>query len=191
MRAPRTRASFALPLVVVTACFLGALLPGSVHAQASERELDGRAHRISSQLMSPFCPGRTLTECPSPSAAEWRMDVRTMVEEGKTAAEIRQTLEARMPNAEITGDPGTHEGMHPLWWVLIAAIVLPALVIFPRTVRRRRSKTRSGAARDGAARGGAARGGAATDRAARDRAATDQDSDIEARLEDELAALDV
>jgi cytochrome c-type biogenesis protein CcmH/NrfF len=54
--------------------------------------------------MSPFCPGRTLSDCPSEYATAWRKDIRGMVGRGMTAAQIQDELERRA-GANLSGSP--------------------------------------------------------------------------------------
>jgi cytochrome c-type biogenesis protein CcmH/NrfF len=78
------------------------------HGQPPEPEVSGEVTRkatsISRQTMSPFCPGRTLADCPSEYAAEWRRDIRQMVAEGKSASEIQAELESRV-GGNLSGIP--------------------------------------------------------------------------------------
>lgn len=104
---------------------------------------DARARRISGQLMSPFCPGRTLNECPSPSAAEWRDDIREWVGQGVSAPEIRQRLEERAPGTNLTGDPGAGSAISPLLWIALAALAIPAAILLP-FARKRRGRREGG-----------------------------------------------
>lgn len=67
-------------------------------------EVSKKAHSIARQTMSPFCPGRTLSDCPSEYAAEWRRDIRKMVAEGKSDREIRAELESRV-GGNLSGIP--------------------------------------------------------------------------------------
>jgi len=126
-------------LAAVLAC---SLLPSGVAlAQMqteSTLEQDAKARRISGQLMSPFCPGRTLNECPSPSAAEWREDIREWVGEGVSAPEIRRRLEERAPEADLTGDPGAGSAVSPLLWIALVALAIPAAILLPLARKRRR-----------------------------------------------------
>lgn len=122
----------------------GLLFTGAALAQQStpdqnmSLEDEGRARRIAGQLMSPFCPGRTLNECPSPSATEWRQDIREWVAEGVPAPEIRRRLEARVPDADLTGNPGAEEGTSPLLWIALVALAIPAAILLPLARKRRR-----------------------------------------------------
>lgn len=66
--------------------------------------LTQKATSIARQTMSPFCPGRTLADCPSEYAAEWRRDIRQMLAEGKSASEIQAELESRV-GGNLSGIP--------------------------------------------------------------------------------------
>ena len=46
-------------------------------------------------LMSPFCPGRTLAECPSPQATDLRFWILTQAAAGATEAEVNEMLTQR------------------------------------------------------------------------------------------------
>lgn len=100
-----------------------------------------RAAAIARQTMSPFCPGRTLADCPSPNAAEWRSDIRDMVERGMSAAEIQDELEARI-GSNLSGSPGREVSYAvPIGFGLLAFGVLGAVLF-----RLRRARSAPGAA---------------------------------------------
>lgn len=81
-----------------------------------------RAHRLATDLMSPYCPGRTLADCPSPDAAALRSELRALLDGGVPEQEVRAQLEQRFGGA-ISGVPRTRLG-----WVLPGiALVLGAL----------------------------------------------------------------
>jgi cytochrome c-type biogenesis protein CcmH/NrfF len=60
--ASRMRVAFVLLAVALAGA------AGAAHAEESEW-----AYELSDELMSPFCPGRALSECPSPQAEELRL----------------------------------------------------------------------------------------------------------------------
>lgn len=93
-------------------------------------ERDRQAEALSQSMMSPFCPGRTLSACPSPKAAGWRADIRVWVGEGVSAEEIRRRLAARIPQHDLFGIPKT-----PLGWLLPIALVLAALTLLVGLLR--------------------------------------------------------
>jgi len=65
---------------------------------------EATAAAIARQTMSPFCPGRTLSDCPSEYAAEWRRDIRSLLAQGHTPAEVQDELERRA-GANLSGSP--------------------------------------------------------------------------------------
>jgi cytochrome c-type biogenesis protein CcmH/NrfF len=79
------------------ALLLAALLVAAGPAKSAELDVEAarRAHRVASSVMSPFCPGRTLADCPSPDAAALRRDVRALLDAGASEEQVRERLEAR------------------------------------------------------------------------------------------------
>jgi cytochrome c-type biogenesis protein CcmH/NrfF len=52
----------------------------------------GWAYELSHQLMSPFCPGRTLPDCPSPQAAELQRWIREQERIGRPRSDVEAEL---------------------------------------------------------------------------------------------------
>ena len=73
-----------------------ALLLGVSTATAADGEAaaepEGWAYKISHDLMSPFCPGRTLSACPSPKADE----LRKWLIDQETSGRSREDVEAEL-----------------------------------------------------------------------------------------------
>ena len=63
-------------------------LPGTAMASAQDQ-----ANHLSGEIMSPFCPGVTLHECPSDEAIELRDRIARWFEHGLTRGQILQQLE--------------------------------------------------------------------------------------------------
>lgn len=61
-------------------------------AQTPQEEVDREAGRLFDQVMSPFCPGRTLTNCPSPQAEVLRDGITERLRAGATPDEIWEDL---------------------------------------------------------------------------------------------------
>ncbi len=70
----------------------------------TEDQIDQKAADISAEVMSPFCPGRTLSSCPSPNATAWREEIRTWLRQGDTPQEIQKRLEKRV-GKDLSGGP--------------------------------------------------------------------------------------
>ena len=108
-------------LLVAVALLAG----GDAHADAASR---AKAQRIAGSLMSPFCPGRTLSSCSSYKAGEWRDDIGKWVQEGLTEEQIEARLQARVPGVPISSNPpGPWRWALPLLAVLVAGGAIAAL----------------------------------------------------------------
>ncbi len=102
-----------------------ALLAASALAQ-DELELARarEAHELSRELMSPYCPGRTLADCPSPDAGAVRDEIREALRAGEPVDAIRARIESRF-GAQVIGVPTTTLGwMIPVVMLAAGAIVL-------------------------------------------------------------------
>jgi cytochrome c-type biogenesis protein CcmH/NrfF len=134
----------ALLLVPVLALGDEAAPASAGHAAGmSEAERDRQAEAISRSVMSPFCPGRTVSSCPN--AGPWRDDIRKWVGEGVDAAEIKRRLAERVPEHDLAGIPKNRLG-----WVLPVGLTIGALgllVFLLRYLVSPRSKEGGGDAR--------------------------------------------
>lgn len=127
---------------------------------------EAMAFDIAQRTMSPFCPGRTLADCPSGNATEWRQDIRAMLQKGMSPAEIQKVLNKRA-GENLSGAPESSLG-----WALPVALVLGALVVLTLVLKRIR---RDDAADAVAAKASSAR--PSTDEDDEDDASDDEDTD--------------
>ncbi|MCZ6784622.1 MAG: cytochrome c-type biogenesis protein CcmH [Proteobacteria bacterium] len=92
-----------LILLISTALLLGlAALAAAQSSTRSEPEAPPHpdwAYGLAHDLMSPFCPGRTLAECPSPQADELRLWILTQAAAGASQEEVEEALYARFGDA--------------------------------------------------------------------------------------------
>jgi cytochrome c-type biogenesis protein CcmH/NrfF len=95
---------------------------------------DDEAHRLSRELMSPFCPGRTLADCPSPHARLVRDEIEARLEKGETAIAIEQDLVLRY-GAEIRGTPPA-KGFAMVLWIVLPLSAGLGLIVLAMTVSR-------------------------------------------------------
>jgi cytochrome c-type biogenesis protein CcmH len=70
---------------------LAALLVLGASAGAASDD-PGWATQLEHQLMSPYCPGRSLVECPSPQATELRMWIQAQEKAGVPRASVEARL---------------------------------------------------------------------------------------------------
>jgi cytochrome c-type biogenesis protein CcmH/NrfF len=168
-----------------------ALLVALVLLAAGLARADERwSERLERELMSPYCPGRSLVECPSPQATELRLWIQAQ----ERAGVPRESVEARL--FQQFGDQLRHgpraEGFG-LWAYLVPAGALLAglglvLVFLRRQSRPAPASPATAPPRDPtSAQHARDPGSAAT---ARDpaSAATARDLELERRLDEELGA---
>ncbi len=95
------RAGFALVFVVVVA-LAAPLAPAG--ATAEEPTPAGWAYDLSREAMSPFCPGRSLADCPSPQAESLRMWILVQEAAGRERADVEAELVERYGDS-VRGAP--------------------------------------------------------------------------------------
>ena len=91
------------------------------------------AHELSRDLMSPYCPGRTLEACPSPDALAVREEIRAALRAGEPADSIRARIEARFGQA-VVGLPQSSLG-RALPVLCLALGALGLVLVLRRLVR--------------------------------------------------------
>lgn len=113
----------------IASTLLAALLAAGLAAAqepdaSSDADIARRAHGFSQQVMSPYCPGRTLADCPSPDALAVRQQVRDLIAAGVPEDAIRERLSTIYGDA-IEGTPRSAWG----WWTPIVALLLGGAVL--------------------------------------------------------------
>jgi cytochrome c-type biogenesis protein CcmH/NrfF len=84
------------------------------------QEPEGWAYDLANQIMSPYCPGRTLAECPSPQADTLRMWLMVQEAAGRDRAEVEAELIERFGDAILAAPRPEGFGL--------AAYLVPVLV---------------------------------------------------------------
>jgi cytochrome c-type biogenesis protein CcmH/NrfF len=117
-----------------SAALLMVLFAGSIAAEepAQSPALPDSAPRwvydLPHELMSPFCPGRTLADCPSPDAASLRMWIAVQAAAGRSRADVEQELYARYGEV-IRGAP-KREGIGlAAYWIPAAVFVTGGVLV--------------------------------------------------------------
>lgn len=97
-------------------------------AQESSPAIDKQTQEISSQVLSPFCPGRTLNDCPSSAASELKQKISGMLSAGKTREQVLNEMFATY-GEEMRAAP-KKEGFGLLAWLIPPAFLLAGLLFF-------------------------------------------------------------
>jgi cytochrome c-type biogenesis protein CcmH len=118
---------------------------GATFASAAETftpEVNRQASEVFETVMSPYCPGKLIANCPSSAAAELRQDIRRRIADGASADEIRQELLDTYGEA-VRAAPEA-EGFNLLAWLAPPAALLAAVVATVLWMRRRSASIASG-----------------------------------------------
>lgn len=121
------------------ATVVAVLLVGATPALAAPEDV---ANEISEEVMSPFCPGVTLEECPSQAALDLREKIRTWAERGWSRERIMSELEDSF-GSRIYAMPQDSKGLGA-WALPVGALLLGILLsgsLAFKWTRRRRSET--------------------------------------------------
>jgi cytochrome c-type biogenesis protein CcmH/NrfF len=106
-------------------------------AAAAGAEPRGWSQTLERELMSPYCPGRSLVECPSPQATELRLWIAAQEEAGVPRATVEARLFEEFGEQLRHGPPAEGWG---LWAYLTPALALLAggagVVVFLRRQQR-------------------------------------------------------
>lgn len=136
-----------LALALTALIFLGpAAGPAPVESPA-----EVLATELSHDLMSPYCPGRTIATCPSPQARKLEGHILEQAQQGKSRDEIETALAQRFP--DIRGYVGRPEIIYGTAVLALFAIV-GLVLVGRRWVRQTRARATGSAGPAVAAAGG-------------------------------------
>ena len=121
MRGAGQSLRLSLALIAAAACLLGLTAPSS-SAPPTEEANPPWAYEVWHDTMSPYCPGRTLAECPSPQADELRLWILTQAAAGASREEVEGILFERFGDSILTAPRAEGWGL--------AAYVVPVLGFF-------------------------------------------------------------
>jgi cytochrome c-type biogenesis protein CcmH len=95
---------------------------------AGAAETAGWAYSLAGELLSPYCPGRTLADCPSQDAQTLRIWLISQEAAGRSQADVEAELVERF-GEEILGAPPPRGFGLVAYVVPFAAFVLGGLVV--------------------------------------------------------------
>ncbi|MBW2713428.1 MAG: cytochrome c-type biogenesis protein CcmH [Deltaproteobacteria bacterium] len=111
---------------LILLCLSLSVATASVASAAEEEE--GWGYRLSHELMSPFCPGRTLSACSSPQAADVRVWIVEQEEAGRGEEEVKAQLYQEygevMRSAPLVKGGGQWAYIIPVLLILLGAGVV-------------------------------------------------------------------
>ena len=96
-------------------------------------EVEQEASKLFNKVMSPFCPGRTIANCPSPQAAQLQVAIKDKLSNGESPEAIEEELYATFGD-ELRAIPRAR-GFNLLAWGIPGLFFVLGLVILSRWLR--------------------------------------------------------
>jgi cytochrome c-type biogenesis protein CcmH/NrfF len=113
---------------------------GAPSMPAAAQDPDTVANRISETIMSPFCPGLTLHDCPSDAASDLRSEIKGWAAAGWSEDRIITRLEDEYGSETIRATPPTR-GIGLVAWLLPGLFLFAGLGIALTLGRRWSART--------------------------------------------------
>lgn len=128
-------------LRVVTLITLLLILPALAFSEPAQeaKAREAVAKEIFFEVMSPFCAGRSLHDCPSGSATELKNEIRAALARGESKEEVLDQLVARF-GSEVRAVPG-FSGVGMLAWAAPLVFLLIGCVVIAVWLRRSGTET--------------------------------------------------
>lgn len=95
----------------------------------SQEEAETWGYGLSHELMSPFCPGRTLAACTSPQAAELRQWILLQEAAGTSREDVIFILEERFGDV-IRSTPEVEGWGMAAWFLPVGVLAIGAVLVF-------------------------------------------------------------
>jgi len=111
---------------------LSGLLAATVIAQGST-PTDDEVNAIAKDLFCPVCENTPLDVCPTDACKEWREEIRTMLADGKSEAEIKQHF-VDYYGARVLSEP-PRTGFNWLVYVIPPIIIVAGAFVLFRALR--------------------------------------------------------
>jgi len=103
-----------------------------------KRHILSETQHISENIMSPYCPGRTLSSCPSPDARSLRNEISLWLERGYSREAVMRQLKG-MFGSSIQGSPEA-EGFGIVAWTAPFAALLALFFVLLVYLQRSKRK---------------------------------------------------
>ena len=112
------------------------MVPAAVFSQQAGYDADilKQARQIYNEIMSPYCPGKTLSNCSSGAAENLRQNIRDRLAEGETPEMIMESLVEEFGESVLASPP--NEGVGRLAWLAPFVAIAFGLAVVVVVVRR-------------------------------------------------------
>jgi cytochrome c-type biogenesis protein CcmH/NrfF len=97
-------------------------------SQQPDPHAEQLAQDLAREMPSPYCPGRTISSCPSEAARELEDDILALAQQGKDRTEIEQILIDRF-GADTMGEARNDTVFFTIVGIGVVALILLALLM--------------------------------------------------------------
>ncbi len=118
--------------VIIVALFAFAQF-SATPTRAQGPNIDDEVNRIAKGLYCPVCPNTPLDVCNTQACINWRAEIKSLLQGGKTEQQIRDIFVAKY-GPQVLGAPPA-EGFNWLAYVMIPAVILLGALIVWFTMR--------------------------------------------------------
>jgi cytochrome c-type biogenesis protein CcmH/NrfF len=101
-------------------------------------EIENTTQSISEVVMSPYCPGRTLSSCPSEDARKLRFQISEWLKKGYSEAAVKRQL-IGIYGKDVIGEP-SFVGFGKIAWLSPYVIIILCLILLIRFLRKDQNK---------------------------------------------------
>lgn len=134
--------SYAAVLSALFIMCLSVFSPAYSEGARSVDEVSRMTREISQEVLSPYCPGKTLAMCPSGQAGDVRREIQTMAGTGMEKEDIKEVLIGRF-GEEFRMNDAPAEDNYKLFGAIVVGFGL-SLTAITMMARRKRPGAESG-----------------------------------------------
>lgn len=127
-----TQQSHRAALGFVIALIVFAVEPLSARADKRTQALDKQSYEMYQQVFSPFCPGRSLNDCPSSKAHELKVEMRVKLEQGvpeqQILSEVFEKFGDKYRAVPLFEGIGRWVWLAPMGFLLLGILIITGVV---------------------------------------------------------------
>ena len=115
--------------IILSLVFVFFITPVSVFSQEMSTDQSSEYSDIVTSVMSPFCPGKLLHDCPSEKATELKDSIKSMLIEGDSKDKILNYLNDQFGSETLRSAPES-SGFGAVGWYMPAAFLIFGVGIY-------------------------------------------------------------
>jgi cytochrome c-type biogenesis protein CcmH len=127
-------------LILISVLYLLAALALATSVSAQEGAdtgvTDDEVNEVASDLYCPICENTPLDVCPTQACSDWRAEIRSLLEDGRSEAQVKEYFVERY-GVRVLGEP-PRTGFTSIVWILPLVGLAVGVVVFGRSLMQMR-----------------------------------------------------